>query len=286
MRGKLIFITGVGVGYVLGTRAGREKFDQMVAQARKVWESPTVQEAAGVVQAQATKLYDEGKQAVTDQVHKLSHARTVPALDDDEAWRHGASQFSASASWIARATTRRNCLLTAQRQPRQRTALLAQDPVHPAPGDGQPDRGQAPPGRRRGPAVDQPSRPVVRPRTSSTAVVERRELDDDAQHRRVRLDRRERAGEQEHRELDHDEVVEVLPGPHQGRDRHARRAEGEPDQQRRRAAPASAQPTVVRSSATMSARNATEYSEPRISAQPSSPSAISNGRSGVATIAS
>ena len=51
MRGKLLFITGVGVGYVLGTRAGREKFDSMVAQARKVWESPTVQEAAGVVQA-------------------------------------------------------------------------------------------------------------------------------------------------------------------------------------------------------------------------------------------
>jgi hypothetical protein len=72
MRGKLIFITGVGVGYVLGTRAGREKFDQMVAQARKIWESPTVQEAAGVVQAQATKLYDEGKQRVTEQVHKVA----------------------------------------------------------------------------------------------------------------------------------------------------------------------------------------------------------------------
>ena len=71
MRGKLMFITGVGVGYVLGTRAGRQKFDQMVAQARRVWESPTVQEAAGVVQAQANRLYDQGKQAVTEQVHKL-----------------------------------------------------------------------------------------------------------------------------------------------------------------------------------------------------------------------
>ena len=44
---------------------------QMVAQAKKVWESPTVQEAAGVVQAQATRLYDEGKQVVSDQVHKM-----------------------------------------------------------------------------------------------------------------------------------------------------------------------------------------------------------------------
>jgi hypothetical protein len=83
MRGKLIFITGVGIGYVLGTRAGREKFDQMVAQARKVWESPTVQEAAGVVQAQATKLYDEGKHMVTDQVHKLGTKNGTAAADDD-----------------------------------------------------------------------------------------------------------------------------------------------------------------------------------------------------------
>src|SRR6476661_11109961 len=73
MRGKLIFITGVGVGYVLGTRAGRERFDQMVAQARKFWESPTVQEAAGVVQAQAGRLYEEGKQVVADQARRMSH---------------------------------------------------------------------------------------------------------------------------------------------------------------------------------------------------------------------
>ena len=71
MRGKLIFATGVGVGYVLGTRAGRERFDQIIAQARKTWESPTVQEAAGVIQAQANRLYEDGKQAVSSQVHKL-----------------------------------------------------------------------------------------------------------------------------------------------------------------------------------------------------------------------
>jgi hypothetical protein len=96
MRGKLFFITGVGVGYVLGTRAGREKFDQMVAQARKVWESPTVQEAAGVVQAQATKIYDDGKQAVTDQVHKLSH-RNGASITDSESDATRGSEFTANA---------------------------------------------------------------------------------------------------------------------------------------------------------------------------------------------
>jgi hypothetical protein len=100
MRGKLIFITGVGVGYVLGTRAGRERFDQMVAQARKVWESPTVQEAAGVVQAQATKLYDEGKQIVTDQVHKIAGRNGTPLGDGaEDGWDAAASrnQFPANS---------------------------------------------------------------------------------------------------------------------------------------------------------------------------------------------
>ena len=104
MRGKLIFIAGVGVGYVLGTRAGREKFDQMVAQARKFWESPTVQEAAGVVQAQANKLYDDGKQVLSDQVHKLGR-RNGKALeegsdsDKEEAWDTAVrrSQFPANS---------------------------------------------------------------------------------------------------------------------------------------------------------------------------------------------
>jgi len=85
MRGKVMFVTGLGAGYVLGTRAGREKFDRMVAQARKFWESPTVQEAAGVVQAQATRLYGEGKQAVAGQVHKMQKNGTA-VTDTEEGW--------------------------------------------------------------------------------------------------------------------------------------------------------------------------------------------------------
>jgi hypothetical protein len=61
MRGKLMFITGLAAGFVLGSRAGREKYEEIAANARKVWEHPTVQEAAGVAQAQANKLYTEGK---------------------------------------------------------------------------------------------------------------------------------------------------------------------------------------------------------------------------------
>jgi len=53
MRYRLVFFTGLGIGFVLGTRAGRERYEQMRRLARKVADNPTVQQAAGAIQAQA-----------------------------------------------------------------------------------------------------------------------------------------------------------------------------------------------------------------------------------------
>ena len=61
MRGKLWFISGMAAGFVLGARAGREKYEEIVTNARKVLDHPTVQEAAGVAEAQANRLDSEGK---------------------------------------------------------------------------------------------------------------------------------------------------------------------------------------------------------------------------------
>ncbi len=72
MRGKLMFLGGLAAGFVLGSRAGRQAYDELVQTAKKVKESPTVQEAAGVVQAQATKVYEQSKATVTD---KLGNTR-------------------------------------------------------------------------------------------------------------------------------------------------------------------------------------------------------------------
>jgi hypothetical protein len=84
----LWFLGGLGVGYLLGTRAGRERFDQIVSTARRFWESPTVQEAAGLVQAQATKLYEQGRQVVGDTLHRDGHLdspeRSLGSGDPDE----------------------------------------------------------------------------------------------------------------------------------------------------------------------------------------------------------
>ncbi|PPA57580.1 hypothetical protein [Micromonospora chalcea] len=61
MRGKIMFLGGLAAGFVLGARAGREKYEELVVRGRKVLDHPTVQEAADVAQAQATRLYSEGK---------------------------------------------------------------------------------------------------------------------------------------------------------------------------------------------------------------------------------
>src|SRR6187399_1451002 len=44
MRGKVGLVIGLAAGYVLGTRAGRERYEQIKAQVDKVWNLEPVQE--------------------------------------------------------------------------------------------------------------------------------------------------------------------------------------------------------------------------------------------------
>jgi hypothetical protein len=44
MKGKIGLVVGLGVGYVLGTRAGRERYEQIKTQWLKVWNLDPVQE--------------------------------------------------------------------------------------------------------------------------------------------------------------------------------------------------------------------------------------------------
>jgi hypothetical protein len=68
MRNKLLFVTGIGIGYVFGTRAGRERYEQIRRTAAKVKENPTFQEAAGALQAQAGGLVSTAKDTVNDKL--------------------------------------------------------------------------------------------------------------------------------------------------------------------------------------------------------------------------
>jgi len=49
------FALGVAVGYVLGSRAGRERYDQLVQAYRKVVDHPLAQGAAGILRAKLSQ---------------------------------------------------------------------------------------------------------------------------------------------------------------------------------------------------------------------------------------
>jgi hypothetical protein len=44
MKNKLVFGSGLAVGYVLGTRAGRQSYEQIRTKAQQLWNSPKVQD--------------------------------------------------------------------------------------------------------------------------------------------------------------------------------------------------------------------------------------------------
>ena len=50
MKGKVLFVVGLGTGYVLGTRAGRQRYEQIKSAWLKVWDSPAVQKQVHTVQ--------------------------------------------------------------------------------------------------------------------------------------------------------------------------------------------------------------------------------------------
>jgi len=60
---RIPFGVGLGVGYVLGARAGRQQYDSIARAFRAAKEQPAVQEAAGVVAARASALVGQVKQS-------------------------------------------------------------------------------------------------------------------------------------------------------------------------------------------------------------------------------
>lgn len=62
MKYRVPFIVGAAVGYVLGTKAGRERYEQMRRASKRLAENPKFQEAAGVVRTKTGELADTAKE--------------------------------------------------------------------------------------------------------------------------------------------------------------------------------------------------------------------------------
>jgi hypothetical protein len=97
---KLEFIVGVGVGYVLGAKAGRRRYEQIKARADKVWQSPTVQHKV-----------NDATQVVRDKAPELQHKVAAVAKDAGSAVKakvsgsdHSGAGTSGSGSTVPPAT--------------------------------------------------------------------------------------------------------------------------------------------------------------------------------------
>jgi hypothetical protein len=66
---RITFLSGLAAGFILGARAGRERYEQIKRAGRRMADSPAAQQAAGAVQAQAAGLARAAKQKVTDEFH-------------------------------------------------------------------------------------------------------------------------------------------------------------------------------------------------------------------------
>lgn len=114
MRGKLLFITGGLVGYVLGARAGRKRYDQIAAAASELWHAKPVQRRVTEVRDFALEavgdapavLFEAGKKAYATLQGKQakakdSAAKSATAKDAEASAPHASAARTAAAAKVA-----------------------------------------------------------------------------------------------------------------------------------------------------------------------------------------
>lgn len=93
MKGKLALVAGVAAGYVLGTRAGRERYDQLRDQARTMWRDPRVQQkvsdAEHAVQEKAPDVRDVRDSVTQAARSAVGSAKAATTRKDPDEQRDG-----------------------------------------------------------------------------------------------------------------------------------------------------------------------------------------------------
>ena len=95
---KVWFIIGASIGYILGARAGRERYDQISRQASKAWQSEPVQAKVDDVKAQAAKAPAAVAGTVASSAKELAGQAKAKVTGHETTDRHGDYE-NATGSW-------------------------------------------------------------------------------------------------------------------------------------------------------------------------------------------
>ena len=68
MRYRLTFVAGLALGYVLGTRAGRERYEQLKKSARRIAQNPAVRNTAESAAQQGRQYAGKAFHTVSNKV--------------------------------------------------------------------------------------------------------------------------------------------------------------------------------------------------------------------------
>lgn len=97
---KLTLAVGFGAGYVLGAKAGRERYTQLETKFREVAGMPAVQNATANVKEAATDMAETAKATVNEKVEAVSD-KTSGSGSTVDLDREAAPMAGASASMTA-----------------------------------------------------------------------------------------------------------------------------------------------------------------------------------------
>lgn len=104
MKGKILFVTGGLVGYVLGARAGRKRYEQIRSAASKVWERPAIQNQVHQAQDFAADKVSEVPDVLISGATKLVSSLIKRARSNSDSNRSNRSDRSNADSRTAGGT--------------------------------------------------------------------------------------------------------------------------------------------------------------------------------------
>lgn len=82
---KIVFVVGFAAGYVLGARAGRERYEAIARSAQRLRGSQTVQSAAGVLRAQAGSVAGSARDHLPRRIREMGWMQHEHAGDGHRA---------------------------------------------------------------------------------------------------------------------------------------------------------------------------------------------------------